>query len=318
MLETAIINEIIEKTKMANRDNITRTEAYAQFYFRHPEIQWSLLASIVSRNAGWNMCDLEGNYFPRVLSSLERKRIFLLYEKANWLIFSDAYPQLLLYEYSKQHQKPYFHLCIHFYISRFMEKEWQQFWVDREEKRLVKSLIMNEQYLIQQPIIEDTYFKQTVFRTVYYRIQEIFQFSYVIFPTYNGKLYGCSVQRFEDAKERVTLGYKLYSLLFHPLIYKEVIRFMQRVKHTGSRHDYEQLLPLKLHKDTPHLRDVYPVIPHQRTKKIVGVDGIKNDSEYLHFTPHLLIEEVTEHFLLKQQQLRLFISFQSILKTKEK
>lgn len=40
-------------------DNISRTVFYDQFYLKHKEIVWGYLASFVSRNAGWNMTDLE-------------------------------------------------------------------------------------------------------------------------------------------------------------------------------------------------------------------------------------------------------------------
>lgn len=64
---------------------------------------------MVSRNAGWNMCELEGKWFPQALEPETRKQLFLTYERANWLIFQDAYPQLLLYDYSTKLNTPMFH-----------------------------------------------------------------------------------------------------------------------------------------------------------------------------------------------------------------
>ncbi|GAA3327359.1 hypothetical protein GCM10020331_066980 [Ectobacillus funiculus] len=54
---------------MKNRDNISRTHAYKEYYLRNCEIRWSFLASMVSRNAGWNMTDLEGKYYPKNTAS---------------------------------------------------------------------------------------------------------------------------------------------------------------------------------------------------------------------------------------------------------
>lgn len=53
--EKQLITYIKEKTAIANMDNISRTRAYQQYYLRNKEVEWSFLASMVSRNAGWNM-----------------------------------------------------------------------------------------------------------------------------------------------------------------------------------------------------------------------------------------------------------------------
>ncbi len=85
-----LLSRIERQTKSKNADNISRTNAYKAFYDRHPEIKWSLLASFVSRNAGWSMTDLKGSLFQLGLRERQQKWFFLAYERANWLIFSDA------------------------------------------------------------------------------------------------------------------------------------------------------------------------------------------------------------------------------------
>lgn len=97
-----LLSRIERQTKAKNADNISRTNAYKSFYDRHPEIKWSLLASFVSRNAGWSMTDLKGSLFQLGFRERQQRWFFLAYERANWLIFSDAYPQLLLYHWSKK------------------------------------------------------------------------------------------------------------------------------------------------------------------------------------------------------------------------
>lgn len=77
---------------------------------------------MVSRNAGYCMTDLKGVWFQKLLDEKTRKALFLTYEDANWLIFSDAYPQLMIYEWSKTAGKPLFHLLDAFYVSAFMKK----------------------------------------------------------------------------------------------------------------------------------------------------------------------------------------------------
>ncbi|WP_212982334.1 DUF2515 family protein, partial [Bacillus paramobilis] len=56
--EQLIINKIKIQTEQLNKNNVTRTRAYYQFYIQYPEIHWALLGHMVSRNGGWNMTDL--------------------------------------------------------------------------------------------------------------------------------------------------------------------------------------------------------------------------------------------------------------------
>lgn len=63
------IERIQQQTRDWNGDNFSRTSAYLTFYQKRPEVQWALLAHLVSRNAGWNMTDLRGEFLPRLLSA---------------------------------------------------------------------------------------------------------------------------------------------------------------------------------------------------------------------------------------------------------
>ncbi len=107
------------------------------------------------------MTDLQGRYYATVLPQTVKKHLFLTYEEANWIIFLDAFPQLLLYEESKRRQIPLFHLLQYFNVSIFMEKEWIYFWEKKDINRLMTALIINEQNKIQKPVIENAYFKKT-------------------------------------------------------------------------------------------------------------------------------------------------------------
>lgn len=57
--EEVLLNKIKIKTREANRNNVTRTKAYGDFYLEHPEVHWAYLVHMVSRNGGWNMTDLK-------------------------------------------------------------------------------------------------------------------------------------------------------------------------------------------------------------------------------------------------------------------
>ncbi|CKI34338.1 Protein of uncharacterised function (DUF2515) [Streptococcus pneumoniae] len=107
--EQLIINKIKIQTEQLNKNNVTRTRAYYQFYIQYPEIHWALLGHMVSRNGGWNMTDLKGDLYTRILSEKDQFIFFSFLERGNWLIFQDVYPQFLLYEQSvKRSQKLFF------------------------------------------------------------------------------------------------------------------------------------------------------------------------------------------------------------------
>ena len=79
------------------------------------------LASMVSRNAGWNMTDLEGRYYATVLPQTVKNICFNL-RRSKLDYFLDAFPQLLLYEESKRRQIPLFHLLQYFNVSILWKK----------------------------------------------------------------------------------------------------------------------------------------------------------------------------------------------------
>ncbi|GAA0347951.1 DUF2515 domain-containing protein [Bacillus carboniphilus] len=262
--------ELIQhQVRTANQDNISRTKAYRSFFQEYPEIKWAFLASMVSRNAGWNMCDLEGEWYPKILSPSFRYQLFLTYERANWLIFQDAYPQLLTYHYMTLLNRDLFHLLPKFHVSQFMGREWEHFKVYKDQNRLLYALIVNEQHLIQKPVIEDPILKHRVFKTKMFSLQDFFHYSCVLFPTLTGELYGASVTRFRDHRERIKLGKKLAFILFKPGLFPYFIAFSNEVEPTGSRWEYEQFQANKRFNHTPILRTTYPIIPHHVHQKSI-------------------------------------------------
>ena len=153
-LERALIYRIQHETEQANRNNVTRTEAYRAIYFRCPELHWALLAHVVSRNGGWNMTDLKGELIPRLISEQQRGMIFEMLERANALIFHDAYPQLLLYEAGKKAGRDWSSLLPAFGVSRFMMPVWSKFRQRGESALLTTALIVNEQNFIEGRIVQ--------------------------------------------------------------------------------------------------------------------------------------------------------------------
>ncbi|MGM0873953.1 MAG: DUF2515 domain-containing protein [Bacillota bacterium] len=309
-----IITYIVHTTKLKNYDNISRTKAYEDFYYHHPEIKWAYLASMVSRNAGWSMTDLQGKWLRKSLSIEQKSLLFMTYERANWTIFHDAYPQLLIYEWSKRLNKPLFHLMKFFQVSRFMEKEWNYFWQKKHTDRLMTALIINEQNVIQLPVINNKQYKSHVFKTNPYKIQDIFHFSTVVFPILNGKLFGFSVYNFNQLTKRIELGKRLAWLLFYAGLYDQFLAFSTTVPHTGSRYDYEKYFPEKRKRETPLLRTTYPKVSHSIDEKRKDWFHGQNTERWFKERKIPKNYELTEWFKHKQDQLHLLTLLQEYWK----
>ncbi|TSB46958.1 DUF2515 family protein [Alkalicoccobacillus porphyridii] len=259
--------QIRKKTTSENIDNISRTVFYQHFFKRHPEIKWSFLASMVSRNAGWNMTDLRNVWFQTLLDESDRLHLFNVYESGNWTIFDDACPQLLLYEQSKIEGKPLFHLLANFNVSSFMIEEWLRFWHKRDEDRLCTALIINEQHVLQKAVIQTKLYQDLISQKLFYKMEQLTHFSYVVFPSDTGSLYTLYVRRFHLVAERIKLGRRLAYLLFHPSVYPYVYTFSRRHPHTGSRNDYATLTNWSPQVNSFPLRLVYPRIHHPYQKR---------------------------------------------------
>lgn len=301
------LHYIIKQTKKHNIDNITRTHAYQNFYFCFPEIQWAFLASIVSRNAGWNMTDLELVPFKKLLGKTERNRLFMTYERANWLIFSDVYPQLLTYKLSCKLNKPMFHLLSNLHVSRYMQKEWRHFWRFHDKQRLMTALIINEQNVIHGPVLKQSFFRFHIFNELPYRLQNMLYMNVVILPTKSFPLYGAFVHNFTNLSNRIALGKHLAEIIYHPNYYTKLVNFVKTESHTGSRTDYEKYLELPFPKG-PYLRTIYPPIRHQ--------DIIRNDwykwrgikKKWINQTPSDLKTNIGKSFYRKRTLLFTYVA----------
>ena len=243
-----LIDSILSETAARNRNNLTRTEAYRDIYFRYPELHWALLAHLISRNGGWSMTDLQGEWLPRMFHDKDREQTFSFLERANALIFQDAYPQLLLYERSLRAGKSLFHLLPAFGVSAFMLPVWNQFWRERDSTLLTTALIVNEQHYIEERVVQHPYYVEHVLHSPYFQWQPLLQIGSVMFPYWNSncasdesglRLAGLIWENFADIKERIEFGKRMYAMLFGvPHVYEGARYFAAAVKHTGSRADY--------------------------------------------------------------------------------
>ncbi|WP_042355472.1 DUF2515 domain-containing protein [Bacillus rubiinfantis] len=237
--ERRLLEKIRRKTEESNSNNITRTKAYLDFYLRYPDIHWAFLGHMVSRNGGWNMTDLQGEFLPRLLSEKERKSFYHFLERGNWLIFQDAFPQFLIYEESLQQQKPLFHLFPFLNVSTFMETVWNHYWKQPDHYLLCMALIINEQHYLEQRVIRQPLYQKEVLHQFKFFLQDLLSFNHILFPYENGKLAGQTMHQFESLHERILLGKRLYSVLFaNKDFLRQVIDWAKRHPHTGSRKDY--------------------------------------------------------------------------------
>ena len=236
------LNKIKQTTHLLNKNNVTRTKAYIDFYKRHPEIHWAFLGHMVSRNGGWNMTDLKGGFLSRLLSKKESNAFFNFLERGNWLIFQDAYPQFLVYEESKRSGKNLFYYLPHLHISTFMETMWNHFWNEADSYLLTISLIINEQNYLESRVLKNQTFQKNIFNTVEFKLQDFLALSHILFPyTKNGKmkLIGQTLHQFESLHERILLGKRLYNILFYDVERLHSIeKWAKEHPHSGSRMDY--------------------------------------------------------------------------------
>lgn len=240
--DSSLIERIRSVTAFLNRNNVTRTQAYLNMYRKYPQLHWALLAHMVSRNGGWNMTDLKGELLPHLLNPSQQEHLFAFLERANALIFHDAYPQLLLYEASLKAGRPLFHHLRQLHVSAFMQPVWEQFWDHKNSALLTMALIINEQNFIEHRVVQHPVFRKTVLDTVFFSAQSLLQLNQVILPYKDiGKLRlaGLILESFSSLHERIEVGKKLYAMLFGiPLVREGALHFAEDTRHTGSRADY--------------------------------------------------------------------------------
>ena len=129
---------------IANQNNIFRTFYYKEYWKDHPEVPWSFLAHLVSRNAGYQMSDADrfqrligifhfdtGTLYGQ-LSVKHMVGFFGFLETGNFLIFRDVYPALEAYRLAKQfpgHSHELFDMLNpEFDVDLFMVNRWRSFY----------------------------------------------------------------------------------------------------------------------------------------------------------------------------------------------
>ncbi|GEO26013.1 hypothetical protein AAC03nite_17980 [Alicyclobacillus acidoterrestris] len=337
--EKAIVERIRAKTREHNCNNLTRTEAYLAFYRDRPEVHWALLAHMVSRNGGWSMSDVKGEWFARIAEKVEQTRFFEFLERANWLIFGDAYPQLLLYAEAVTSGRNLCHLLPALGVSRFMPPVWDWFMQTHDSSLLTHALIINEQNFIEARVVQNAKYAEKVLFTPEFQTQSMLGLNQVVFPyreeeTGAIRLAGTGVAQFASLDARIATGKKLYRILFHkPALCQAIVAFATAIKHTGSRADYWPNVFTPTQRDnlldasyqpcfierpgaariySPHLAAVWPDVSHA---PVEAGDWFHDMSSVIHlFTPdttepadftddYVAASQTVEHVILAKEKL---------------
>jgi hypothetical protein len=307
-VERAIVNEIKGELKQRNLNNVTRTIAYYEYYKRNPEIHWAFLAHMVSRNGGYYMTDLKSSFLDDLIPSPLKADYFLFLEQCNAYIFQDAYPQLRLYEYSKKQGKDYSRLLNAFHVSPFMQYIWSSFLSNQSSPLITIAMIINEQNMLESRIIRGKYQSKSVIQQLPFQLQENVGFTSVLFPirakkSTHHRLYGITVQHFNQVNERIHTGKKLYQILFSNKKNLEGIEDVARKKeHSGSRSDYWNWLFSDQHDKkrrlySPKLLDAWENVQHSFHEK---QDWFKGESSSESIGLLSTLPEVTDFDLTEQ------------------
>lgn len=279
--EKELIDAVRQDTRRHNKNNVTRTGTYFDFFVKHPEIHWAFLGHMVSRNGGWNMTDLKGELFTKLLSEKDQEIFFSFLERGNWLIFQDVYPQFLIYEQSLRRNRNLFYLLPIFGVSTFMETMWTHFWDNGDPYPLAIATIINEQSYLEKRVIQNNHFKKTVLNTVGFKVYDFFRFNNILFPHDDARgeqilLAGETSTHFSSLHERIMLGLRLYALLFgRKDIFNGVLQWAKEHPHTGSRKDY-----------WPHLfNNVNESLPRGIYKRRLKDCKLRKGSERLYSPP---------------------------------
>jgi hypothetical protein len=164
-----------------NDTNPDRTDYYYRYWKANPEIPWSLLASLVSRNAGYQMSDLARNvaklpFAPLVLPAAMGEpavtlgirilqSLWAFLEVGNFLIFRDVVPPLEAWRHAKQHPEhadKIFDLLEHpdFDADKWVLDRWKELFAKRDSlsaadiQRHTFALVTNEQNQIEDRLVK--------------------------------------------------------------------------------------------------------------------------------------------------------------------
>jgi hypothetical protein len=253
----AKLEAMLAELSVRNADNVARTESYLELYAftrdHPPDLPWVLMAHLVSRNAGYMMSDVgvsrarpDGMFTTAALENL-----FLFLERANTLIFHDAWWHVLHHLLGRAGDlaPPR--------VSRFIA---EQCWPSYErrlraegvipgvEQSLVCDLVTNEQNFIERRVVHHPRFAAA--QAIVGFLESVGRDAPLVLPCTDAKI---KVGRFASLERRIETGMRVFDEVLADRGRRDAIYAWAREHpHTGSRAVYGG-------RAGPNLREVWPV-----------------------------------------------------------
>jgi hypothetical protein len=240
-----------------NEDNVSRTASYLELYAstraHPPDLPWVLMAHLVSRNGGYMMTDrgaslsrTDGMFTAAALQSL-----FLFLERANYLIFYDAWWHVLHHLLGRSADLS---------VPRVTKFTATRCWPAYErgirergptaevERALVHDLVTNEQNFIERRVVHHPRFEAA--RAIVGFLESIGRDAPLVVPCSDAVI---TVGRFAELGRRIETGHRLFDeVLADRQRRDEIYAWACEHPHSGSRAIYGG-------RAGPGLRDVWPV-----------------------------------------------------------
>ena len=263
----AVFERFLEQKHARNADNVTRTESYLELYAHTRglghELPWLFMAHMVSRHAGYLMSDLgrtlADERTPKtevVVSVIEN--VMALLERANFLIFADAWTHVLLHLLGRSADPGGD-------TPQFMRSAWLRYEtalkrgaaIDRTlERALVMDLVHNEQHFIEQRAVNHPRFAAGL--ATIELIEREGREKPIHFPITTHEI---RVAGFADLTRRIAAGARIFDEVLADRGRRDQIYVLARAHaHTGARTLYGG-------KPGPPVREAWPV---ERVRRLLG------------------------------------------------
>ncbi len=238
-----------------NRDNVSRTASYLELYAfarsHEVELPWLLMAHLVSRNAGYLMTDLGVALRApeNVFTEAATRELFCFLERANFLIFDDAWHHVLHHLLGRTT-----HLGAE--TPRFMREAWRRYEdavargaSPEVERSLVLDLVRNEQNLIEMRVVHHPRFERA--RAMVAFFEGVGREAPIVLPKTDARI---TVGGFAKLERRIQTGERIFDTVLAPRAGRDdIFAWAMAHAHTGWRGVYTSKTP---HAST--LRDVWP------------------------------------------------------------
>jgi len=258
----ATLERMLSERDERNRDNVSRTASYLELYAlareNGVEMPWVLMAHLVSRNAGYLMTDLGVALREpdNVFTPDATRELFCFLERANFLIFHDAWHHLLHHLLGRTS-------ALGDETPRFMREAWRRYersaprGIDAAlERSLVLDLVNNEQNLIEMRVVHHRRFDRA--RAMVAFFEGVGREAPIVLPSTSERIV---VGGFAKLERRIDTGRRIFDAVLADRARRdEIFSWAMAHPHTGSRSTYTT--------KTRHASTLRDVWPHDRVRAL--------------------------------------------------